>query len=55
MMYYETSCVFYIPETLVLGYETHTEFLNTSSVMNTHLRLSLSHICKLTQNEQIRT
>ena len=28
-MFYETSCVFYIPEPLARGYKTHNEFHNT--------------------------
>ena len=51
-MYYETSCVFYIPEPLARGYKTHNEFHNTSYGMKIHLRFFLSH--KLTRNEQIR-
>ena len=50
-MYYETSCVFYIPEPLARGYKTHNEFHNTSYGMKIHLRFFLSH--ELTQNEQI--
>ena len=50
-MYYETSCVFYIPEPLARGYKTHNEFHNTSYGMKIHLRFFLSH--ELTRNEQI--
>ena len=50
-MYYETSCVFYIPEPLARGYNTHNEFHNTSYGMKIHLRFFLSH--ELTRNEQI--
>ena len=42
-MYYETSCVFYIPEPLARGYKTHNEFHNTSYGMKIHLRFFLSH------------
>ena len=52
-MYYETSCVFYIPEPLARGYKTHNEFHNTSYGMKIHLRFFLSH--ELTRNEQITT
>ena len=41
-MYYETSCVFYIPEPLARGYKTH-EFHDTSYGMKIHLRFFLSH------------
>ena len=50
-MYYETSCVFYIPEPLARGYKTHNEFHNTSYGMKIHLRFFLSH--EVTRNEQI--
>ena len=50
-MYYETSCVFYIPEPLARGYKTHNEFHNTSYGIKIHLRFFLSH--ELTRNEQI--
>ena len=50
-MYYETSCVFYIPEPLARGYTTHNEFHNTSYGMKIHLRFFLSH--ELTRNEQM--
>ena len=50
-MYYETSCVFYIPEPLARGYKTHNEFHNTSYGKKIHLRFFLSH--ELTRNEQI--
>ena len=50
-MYYETSCVFYIPEPLARGYKTHNEFHNTSYGMKIHLRFFLSH--ELKRNEQI--
>ena len=50
-MYYETSCVFYIPEPLARGYKTHNKFHNTSYGMKIHSRSFLSH--ELTQNEQI--
>ena len=63
-MYYEKSCVFYIPEPLARGYKTHNEFHNmargykthnsfhnTSYGMKIHLRFFLSH--ELTRNEQI--
>ena len=50
-MYYETSCVFYIPEPLARGYKTHNEFHNISYGMKIHLRFFLSH--ELTRNEQI--
>ena len=50
-MYYETSCVFYIPEPLARGYKAHNEFHNTSYGMKIHLRFFLSH--ELTRNEQI--
>ena len=50
-MYYEASCVFYIPEPLAREYKTNNEFHNTSHEMKIHLRFSLSH--ELTRNEQI--
>ena len=52
-MYYETSCVFYIPEPLARGYKAHNEFHNTSYEMKIHLRFFLSH--ELIWNEQITT
>ena len=42
--YYETSCVFYIPEHLASGYKTHNEFHNTSYGMKIHLRFFLAHL-----------
>ena len=50
-MYYETSCVFYIPEPLARGYKTHNEFHNTSYGMKIHLisyifrTYDLSYVC----------
>ena len=51
--YYETSCVFYIPEPLARGYKAHNDFHYISYGMKIHLRFFLSH--ELTRNEQITT
>ena len=52
-MYYETSCVFHIPEHLASGYKTHNKFHNAWYGMKIHLRFFLSH--ELTRNVQITT
>ena len=50
LMFYETSCALYIPETLARGYKTH-KFHNTPYGMKIHLRFFLLH--ELTRHKQV--